>query len=126
MKKLLYLFISLQLISGNSFAEELSKLPALFIHFGHHQHQEHNTTFSAFIVNHYSGHQHSDSEPDHEHLPLKHCADHCAHQVLVQSIPEYFYINFQVNLLPLDHTINHTTGSTLSFSGSIFQPPRLV
>lgn len=137
MKRVLAIFFLLQIISNNSFAEELVKMPWLFIHFYHHTYEHKDTnSFSEFLYNHY-GERHDDiTEHSSEHngqdndcrLPFKHCGDCCLMQhhyvntFVIGNSPEGFvYPDNQIVL----HAIKNDTINSYCFS-YIWQPPKLA
>lgn len=85
LKRLIAIFLLLQIVSNNAFAEELVKMPTLFTHYYHHA-QEHKDihNFWDYLHKHYSDHHHQDAHlKDHDDdkdedckLPFKHCG-HC-------------------------------------------------
>lgn len=84
-KKVIAIFLLLQIITNNAFAEEFVKMPTLFTHFYHHakEHKDVNNFFE-FLHKHYSDHHKNDSHlKSHDHededckLPFKHCGNCC-------------------------------------------------
>ncbi|MDP2385776.1 MAG: hypothetical protein Q8M29_05360 [Bacteroidota bacterium] len=136
MKKVLVIFLLLQVITNNTFAEELVKMPRLFTHYYHHA-REHKDTkdFFDFLHKHYSDHHQNDnhsknhSEEDTDcALPFKHCGGCCVgtHAPVVGFVPSFQiadYTCFQVKDLgfPAENDrIESTDGRT------IWQPPKLA
>lgn len=81
LKKAIAIFLLLQFVSNNTFAEELIKIPRLFTHFYHHAYEHKDIkSFPDFLQKHYSEHHKTDShskghdgEDNDCQLPFKHC-----------------------------------------------------
>jgi hypothetical protein len=93
LKKLIAIFLLLQFLTNNSFAEEVIKLPKLFTHYYHHSH-EHNdkSNFIDYLAKHYSKNNEQDehdADDEHRKLPFKHCDDCCVnvHAPLLAFMP---------------------------------------
>jgi len=85
LKKLIAIFLLLQVLSNNAFAEAMLKMPKLVTHFYHHA-REHKDTdnFMDYLQSHYStndnneGHDKGHSDEDNDcNLPFKHCNNCC-------------------------------------------------
>ncbi len=130
MKKILSIFILLQILTNNSFAEEFVKLPALFTHFYHHTYENHDTHgFVDFLQAHYSKNteqeQHQD-EDKHCNLPFKDCHNSCvnSHVPLGVFMPELNATNFcSFNMLSPEYTLEMEKINSIQLS-SIWQPPK--
>jgi hypothetical protein len=73
MKLILALFISLQIITNNTFVEDIARIPVLIEHYQHHQQEETpNISFSEFISMHYGSDAGDSNDIHHHSLPLKH------------------------------------------------------
>lgn len=85
LKKIVAIFLLLQILTNNAFAEELIKMPRLFTHYFHHSHEHKDTKgFFDYLHKHYSDHheseKHSKSHSDEDNdcnLPFKHCGGCC-------------------------------------------------
>lgn len=85
MKRIVLIFLCLQILSGNVFAAELMKIPLLVEHYSDHSTKEHaGEGFGQYLWEHYV-----DTCDTHEHeghcddnLPFKHCDD-CSHVIAV-------------------------------------------
>lgn len=84
-KKLITIFLLLQIVTNNAFAEELIKVPRLITHYLHHTTKHKDTKdFFDFLHKHYSNHhqtenhsqQHGGEDNDCQ-LPFKHCGSCC-------------------------------------------------
>lgn len=80
-KKIIAIFLLIQIVTNNSFAEELIKMPRLVTHYYHHSYEHEDTKdFFDFLHKHYSDHHegenhskgHSNEDNDCN-LPFKHC-----------------------------------------------------
>ena len=95
MKKLLTIFLLLQFLTNNTFAEELIKLPKLFTHFYHHSKEHHDTdNFADYLSDHYSADHQEEKQDDEDgdcELPFKHCDGCCltSHTPLIASVPAF-------------------------------------
>lgn len=134
-KKIISIFLVLQIISNNGFAEELIKIPGLITHYYHHS-QEHKDTkdFFDFLHKHYSDHHKGDRHADGKHaededcnLPFKHCGSCCLnlHSSVIGFVPICLntnYIFFQDK-----NTIFLTENDRIESSNisSIWQPPKI-
>lgn len=84
-KKIVAIFLLLQIATNNAFAEELIKMPRLFTHYYHHSHDHKDTKgFFDYLHKHYSDHheseKHSKNHSDEDNdcnLPFKHCGGCC-------------------------------------------------
>lgn len=93
MKKAIAIFFCVQLLSGNTFATEVMKLPFLVQHYFEHEKAEHpDLGFGDYLWEHYVKDNHGDEEKGHcdEKLPFKHCNDCCSHHtsIIVYTLPE--------------------------------------
>ncbi len=136
MKKAIAIFLLFQILSNNSFAEELIKLPRLFTHFYHHAHEHKDTKdFLDFLHQHYSDHhenekhskKHSDEDNDCN-LPFKHCGDCCLniHVLSAISLPSALNSDF-ISIQTKDkhfYSVNDRIESPERCS--IWQPPKLA
>jgi hypothetical protein len=124
MKKLLVLFFALQFISNQTFAMELVRLPALFIHY--HDENEAYTDFFDFLSEHYGHDDHDEAEHDHHNLPFKHCGGCCANHLIAPAFcgeavamtlaePHYSRVSFFLS----DQSIKN------QFLNNIWQPPKI-
>jgi hypothetical protein len=99
LKKLVAIFLLLQIITNNAFAEELVKIPKLFTHYHHHAHEHKDTKgFLDFLHKHYfivgqedmHSKNHNDEDNDCQ-LPFKHCGG-CSvnvHAPVTVFVPTY-------------------------------------
>jgi hypothetical protein len=124
MKKLFVIFFALQFISNQTFALELVRLPALFIHYHDEGEKYHN--FFDFLSEHYGHEEEDESKHDHHNLPFKHCGGCCANHLVAPAfcnevttvmLIEPAYSNF-IFFLP-DHPFQN------QFLGNIWQPPKI-
>lgn len=135
LRKIVAIFLLLQIISSNAFAEELIKMPRLVTHYIHHA-QEHadSGNFYDFLHKHYSDHDHKDTHANGKHaedkdcnLPFKHCGSCCFN--LHISV-----IGFVANYLHTDAVVYQFTESTFPKANdriesldlcTIWQPPKI-
>jgi hypothetical protein len=134
-KKVLAIFLLLQFVSNNSFAEELLKLPRLFTHFYHHSkiHNE-NDGFFEYLHKHYTDHHKDKHSRDHSdedndcNLPFKHCGNCCVsmHVSTNAFLPSVLAADFNM----VDKQSNTFPVGTEQIPNvkldSIWQPPRLI
>ncbi|MCA0431214.1 MAG: hypothetical protein LCH32_12010 [Bacteroidetes bacterium] len=135
MKKIIVIFLLLQIISNNAFAEELIKLPSLFQHYNHHK-ISHNKdlTFINFLKIHYSDinadtHNTSHDEDDKDcNLPFKHCNDCCfnIHIPLYGLTSNYVSAICNYIIIQSFSYININENISCTDLCSIWQPPKLV
>ncbi|MFN5673774.1 MAG: hypothetical protein ACK46W_01730 [Bacteroidota bacterium] len=97
MRKIVVIFLLLQIVTNNIFAEELIRMPRLFTHYFHHSNEHKDTKdFFDFLHKHYSDHhekdthskKHSDEDNDCQ-LPFKHCGGCClnVHSSVIGFVP---------------------------------------
>lgn len=128
MKKILVLFLSLQLLTGNELVVELTKIPALLNHFQEHQREICGLDFFTFLKMHYADPEHQrNDEQRHGSLPLK--VSHVAHAEIF-NMPTVLTPSVFVPILPkniaLKTVISYQNPFLDANNGiSIFQPPRL-
>lgn len=129
MKKVIAIVFCLQILSGNAFAMEFAKLPAMFQHYFEHEQDEHpDLTFVDFLIEHYVD-DHSDELKGHcdEKIPFKHCDDCCTHSssVVAFTLPElsseinslaYAQFNYPIALIDFNSEVY----------GCIWQPPKVA
>jgi hypothetical protein len=97
LKKIVAIFLLLQIITNNAFAEELIRIPRLFTHYYHHSHEHKDVKdFYDFLHKHYSDQhendKHSKSHSDEDNdcqLPFKHCGGCClnVHSSVIGFVP---------------------------------------
>ncbi len=128
-KKVIVIFLCLQILSGNSFAAELMKVPFLIEHYSDHSAREHaGEDFGDYLWEHYVDTHDTHDHEGHcdENLPFKHCDD-CSHaiSVVLYTLPE--------NELPIHHIKLYPTvefGFENQFISvydcCIWQPPKIV
>ena len=132
LKKFLAIFLLLQFLTNNSFAEELFKLPKLFIHFHHHAHEHHDTDgFFNFLNKHYSNNhekeEHSGEDKDCD-LPFKHCSDCCvgSHAPIIAFLPTFNEARYDLRPASLEKHILKNEKIKSICSPSIWQPPKFI
>lgn len=131
MKKIVSIFLLLQFVTNNAFAEELIKLPKLFTHYHHHSHEHHDTgSFTDFLSKHYSG-NHENNEHQGEdndcNLPFKHCNNCCvgSHSPLIAFIPVFKGVPLSIiTILFNNYSLENEKIKSMCVS-SIWQPPKL-
>lgn len=134
-KKLIVIFLLLQIVSNNAFAEELIKMPGLITHYFHHS-KEHGDSenFFYFLHKHYSDHHDKDRHADGKHdedkdcnLPFKHCGGCCLnlHSSVLGFLPtclnaDNIFYQVKKNTFP-------TADDRIESSDvcSIWQPPKI-
>lgn len=127
MKKIALIFLSLQLMSGNMFAEEIAKLPLLIHHYFEHQKSESaSLRFSDFLVEHYFEDHGKQEDGSHEKLPFKHCHDCCTHQATSAAftLPEsVISVSHAPGILIIPSLVS--LPYTLHVHNGIWQPPKV-
>jgi hypothetical protein len=126
LKKVLLIFLLLQISSANSFAEELLRLPALLSHYRHHTTEHHDKgNFVDFLYKHYAANDDADDD-EHHGLPFKHCGSCCLN---AHVTPVCFLSSFNTNfsLYQTRHTCFYTEDERIQSLelNSIWQPPKL-
>lgn len=134
-KKLIIIFVALQIVSNNAFAEELIKIPCFVSHYFHHskEHQD-SDIFFDFIHKHYCDNHSKDRHKGNKHdedkdcnLPFKHCGECCLnlHTSVIAFIPDFLtadnvFYQIQKNIFPIaDDRVESLDVCT------IWQPPRI-
>ena len=129
MKKVIVIFLCLQILSGNTFGMELMKVHSAVAHYFDHESHEHpGESFFDFLYEHYVACDHDDETGGHcdEEMPFKHCGDCCNHHVVVLpfTLPEE-----EVNISIPDFTIQFPVEAKTQFVSScdiaIWQPPKI-
>ncbi|MBN8702629.1 MAG: hypothetical protein J0M08_06165 [Bacteroidetes bacterium] len=131
MKKIISIFLLLQFLTNQTFAEELVKLPTLFIHFNHHA-QEHKdvTGFYDFLKKHYSQKDQEHEQHDkneHGNMPFNHDSNSCisSHSPISAYLPITLSTSFLNNIV-VDQKYYLTDDQIKdSCFYSIWQPPKL-
>lgn len=129
MKKALAIFFCLQILSGNTFAMEVMKLPFLIQHYIEHETEEHpDLGFGTFLWEHYVEDDHEDEPKGHcdENLPFKHCNDCCSHvsAVITCLIPDNCIdINYPCTTKDVNFTGEINFHSF--YHSCIWQPPKI-
>ncbi len=126
MKKVIALFIALQLITNHEAFAEMVKLPFLFHHYSE---TADNTAFIDFLKTHYSENQHEESDHDHGKLPFKHshdgCSNHPSPNISVVTKSDHNYA-FKPIVFTSQKIVLSNDRITSLFINSIWQPPKLV
>ncbi len=132
LKKLISIFLLLQLVTNNTFAEELSKLPRLFTHYYHHSQEHHDSDdFVDYLVNHYSDNHEEDEHQEEDkdcNLPFKNCDGCCVstHVPLIAFMPVFEEVEFVLTIASSEkYTLENEKIRSISDS-SIWQPPKLA
>lgn len=132
MKKFTAIFLLLQFLTNNSFAEEFIKLPKLFTHYYHHSHEHHDKrNFIDYLVLHYSGNHFKDEHRGEDgdcNLPFKHCNNCCmsAHAPVLAFIPSTGTIDFGfVTAITKSYTTENDKIFSIS-STPVWQPPKFA
>ena len=127
MKKILILFLALQLLTGNQFLAEMVKIPSLIEHFQEHKAANQDLSFFTFLKMHYGDPEHQKSDARHDNLPLKvHTSAHA--ETFVFSI-ETHAAEFEPFLQEMGNktqAIKNHQFSDSKIRFSVFQPPRLM
>lgn len=135
LKKVVAIFLILQVVSNNAFAEELVKMPRLFTHFLHHasEHKD-GDNFLDYLHNHYSDHQ-EDHAHDKDHseedndcnLPFKHCGNCCVniHAPALGFTASYLIADY--NLFQTESSVFVSEDENIESQDlcSIWQPPKI-
>lgn len=135
LKRIVAIFLLLQIVTNNAFAEELIKMPRLFTHYYHHSHDHKDTKdFFDFLHNHYANHhdndKHSKNHSDEDNdcnLPFKHCGGCClnVHSPAIGFVPNILNANYtcyqikNTGFMPQDDRIENLDICT------IWQPPKI-
>lgn len=127
MKKALAILLCLQVLSGNTFATEIMKLPLMIQHYFEHESHEHpNLGFATYLWEHYVE-DHVDEEGHcDEKIPFKHCHDCCSHHVASAPcvMPETSAHLFVSNISSEISFVN-TVYFLSQYNGCIWQPPKI-
>lgn len=129
LKKVIIIFLCLQILSGNAFGMELMKVHSAITHYFDHESHEHpGESFLDFLHEHYVLGEHAHENGGHcdEDMPFKHCSE-CGsnHLVVVPfTLPEdlakisFSYCTVQ---LPIEAREQFVSSCTLT----IWQPPKI-
>lgn len=129
------IFLLLQIVTNNSFAEELVKMPRLFTHYFHHAEEKRDVhDFLDFLQQHYSNHnqeesyqkQHAGEDDDDCNLPFKHCGNCClsVHMPLIGFIPNHMDANYSfIQISEAGFLIENDRVESLNIC-TIWQPPK--
>ena len=126
MKRILAIFLLFQMLSANSLAAEVMRLPFLVQHYLEHEKETiSGLGFGAYLTFHYVQGDHLEKDHCGEKLPFKHCQDCCSHQATQTS----FLVPELVLTLSIPDPVSPVCTSNeqsfhSSYSGSIFQPPK--
>lgn len=118
------IFISLQIITNNTFAEDIARIPSLIEHYNHHKKEETpDISFWDFVLLHYASNDNS-NDAHHDSLPLKHGNDvgH-VHLISAFTIPEYQFA-FSVHTAEFNHIVATAQFIPNNNLDAIFQPPK--
>jgi hypothetical protein len=135
-KKFIVIFLLLQVLTNNAFAEELIKMPMLITHYMHHTKQHGDKAgFLNFLHKHYCDHHKADEHRNGKHaedkdcdLPFKHCGGDCClnlHSSVIACIPSFQKaecITFQINSIPFPIADDRIESLDIC---SIWQPPKI-
>jgi hypothetical protein len=126
-KRIVAVFLLMQILSANSFAMEIMRLPFLVQHYLEHEKQgQADSGFVAFLSGHYLEEDHADKGHCHEKLPFKHCHDCCSHH-LAQAT--YLVPESDLAIVCPDPSSPVCMSSEENFcslySGTIWQPPKI-
>lgn len=129
MKKAIALFFCLQILTGNTFAVEVARLPFLVQHFLEHaMSHHHDTDVDDFLVEHYTSSPHVADADDHSDadLPFKHCHDCCSQSgsVTASFLPESS-VTIQVPCGESEIIFDSGFSCYSSYSCYIWQPPKI-
>lgn len=124
MKLVLYIFLSLQIVTNFTFFEDVVRIPVLIRHY-----QEHNKndgddiTFIDFIAMHYFN-QSTHTDADHNSLPFNHSCDvgH-VHITPAFTLPESIKVFSTIPSI-ITHAIHEEQFVLNHNLESIFQPPK--
>ncbi len=132
LKKITSIFLLLQFLTNNSFAEEVIKLPKLFTHFHHHSHEHQDkSTFVDYLAKHYSNDHEKDEHKGEDgdcNLPFKHCNDCCvnAHAPVLAFIPTFEETGSVFAIVVIrKYTFENEKIKSIC-SPPIWQPPKLA
>ncbi len=135
LKKVVAIFLLLQIVSNNAFAEELLKMPKLFTHFYHHANEHKDAgNFLDYLHNHYSDHHknnahekgHSDEDNDCN-LPFKHCNNCCVniHSAAVGFTASYLIADYNLYQFSSSTFVSEDDRIESQDICSIWQPPKI-
>ena len=125
MKKLVFIILSLQIITSGNFLGELVKFNSLIEHFVEHEKGSNPLTIMQFLKLHYFNPKHESSDPKrHASLPLHQSSisfsvvyNSPADPLQLGPFPEIFSIDFT----PINKGLTPQYNQV-----SVFQPPRII
>ncbi len=127
MKKILVIFLVLQILSGNILLSELAKIPQLIEHFKQHQNENTQIDFISFLKMHYANPEHQRKDASrHGSLPLKSVTSaHAEVVVLSETTPSVFL----AEKVKITQNLQLPSSENCFFDSkirqSVFQPPRI-
>lgn len=135
LKKAIAIFLLLQVVTNNAFAEELIKLPGLITHFYHHT-TEHNESgnFFDYLCDHYSdqqqknNHRHGQHEEDKDcELPFKHCGSCCVniHSPALGFVASYLSTDCDMISIEAENFFPEEDDIQSLDLNNIWQPPKI-
>lgn len=135
MRKIIAIFLLLQIVTNSVFAEELVKIPRLFTHYFHHAEEKRDVhDFIDFLQQHYSNHQNEmqgeqeSYDDDDCNLPFKHCGNCCVsvHMPIIGFISNNINSCFNyVQIINVGFVNENERIESLDIC-TIWQPPKLV
>jgi hypothetical protein len=124
-KTIAIFFLSLYLFSATE-AQQLLKLPIVFMHFYEHQQEDKNISFLAFLDMHYMHGSPMDDDYDRDmQLPFK-TACTCITSVLPATVPEMGVVLSPPQIFVLQNDFLNRDEMMIPFDSfcNVFQPPR--
>ncbi len=127
MKKILVIFLVLQIFSGNVLLPELAKIPQLIEHFREHQRENKVLGFISFLKMHYADPEHQRKDASrHGSLPLKSVTSAHAEVVVLSETTPSVFLEKKVEITPnLQLPSSENRFSDSKNRQSVFQPPRV-
>ncbi|MBK9275926.1 MAG: hypothetical protein IPM49_15495 [Flavobacteriales bacterium] len=117
-------------LQAHLLSPELGRLPMLFLHFADHLQQEQGLTFAGYLVKHYAGDGHEESDRgEHGSLPYHHhhhgmMADQCTTKVITSEAVAL--VSFPLSMADRDQPLSGPMAPMRGHVGGLLRPPRPV
>ncbi len=125
MRNVIAIFLLFQILTNNTFVEDIFRVPTLIEHYFHHQDESPELSLIDFLSIHYSNEASAeDTDSTHHSFPLKHSKD-VGH---VHTAPVFTLPNLQSGFSIIPSEVEHHTSYPYFIPNhnleAIFQPPK--
>ena len=124
-KRPLVYVVLISLLLAQTELHEFLKLPALFAHYFEHLSEQPQLSFTEFLHEHYSGHNHCDKNQGHaDGLPFKDCSS-CSSTIACAPVPSRPELSFEIFPAPRTQHFTHVKQFVSQSFAEIWQPPKI-